>query len=108
MILVAAIVAAVLWIPSPWSWIVVAAAGVVEIGETMFWYWYTNRRRATVGAETLLGRSAEVVLPCYPDGQVRLDGELWQARCDEGAARGGRVVVTGRDGLVLLVRPSDD
>jgi membrane-bound serine protease (ClpP class) len=45
------------------------------------------------------------VAECRPAGQVRLDGEIWEARCDEGADRGDTVVVTGRDGLTLVVTP---
>jgi membrane protein implicated in regulation of membrane protease activity len=37
---------------------------------------------------------------------VRLDGELWEARCDQGAARGDSVVVERLDGLTLVVSPS--
>jgi membrane protein implicated in regulation of membrane protease activity len=44
-----------------------------------------------------------VTEPCRPDGQVRLNGELWEARCAEGADRGETVRVTGREGLKLVV-----
>ena len=106
MLLILAIVAAFLWLPSPLDWIVVGLAAVVEIGETAFWFWYSNQRRARVGAETLVGRSAVVVLPCFPDGQVKLDGELWGARCDAGAGTDSEVVVRGLEGLTLVVEPA--
>jgi membrane-bound serine protease (ClpP class) len=38
-------------------------------------------------------------------GLVFVDGELWQAHSDEPLAPGESVVVVGRDGLVLEVRP---
>lgn len=81
----------------------VGIAAVVEVGETAFWLWYSRRRRATVGVETLIGRRAVVVLPCFPDGQVRLDGELWQARCEAGAGTGTEVVVRSLRELTLEV-----
>ena len=56
-----------------------------------------------VGAETLIGAVAEVVSTCRPDGQVRVQGELWRARCEEGADRGETVRVVDRDGLTLRV-----
>lgn len=92
-----------LWLPSPIGWIVVGIAAVVEVGETAFWLWYSKRRRATVGVETLVGRTAVVVLPCYPDGQVKLDGELWRAWCEAGAGTGTKVVVRGLHELTLEV-----
>jgi membrane-bound serine protease (ClpP class) len=87
---------------------VVGIAAVIEVGETAFWLWYSKRRRAKVGAETMVGRTAVVVLPCYPGGQVKLDGELWQARCEAGAGTGTNVIVRGLDGLTLLVEVAPD
>jgi membrane-bound serine protease (ClpP class) len=57
----------------------------------------------TVGVETLVGASAEVVTPLTPVGQVRIQGELWRARCETQAVAGERVRVRGIDGLTLLV-----
>lgn len=105
MLLVLAIVAAILWLPSPLGWILVGIAAVLEIAETAFWLRYTKRRKVLVGAETLVGRSAIVVSPCFPDGQVKLDGELWQARCSAGVGSGEVVVVERLDGLTLEVKP---
>jgi membrane protein implicated in regulation of membrane protease activity len=36
---------------------------------------------------------------------VRVNGELWAARCSEGASRGDTVRVEGVDGLTLVVAP---
>jgi membrane-bound serine protease (ClpP class) len=88
---------------SPWGVVLIAAAGVVDIGESLFWIWLSKRRRAAMGVEALVGRTAEVTRACRPLGFVRLGGELWQARCEEGADRGDTVRVLGLDGLVLVV-----
>jgi membrane-bound serine protease (ClpP class) len=105
-LLIAAVVAAYFYVPSPWGFLLVAGAAVVEVAETVFWIRLSRRRRAQVGAETLIGSEGVVTRSCRPDGQVRLAGELWQATCAEGADRGKRVRVVGRDGLVLVVRPA--
>ena len=106
MLFVLAVVAALLWIDAPWGWVLVGVAAVIEIGQMMFWFWWGGKRkRAKVGVEAFIGRDAVVVLPCRPEGQVRLDGELWQARCEGGADAGTRVVVTGIEGLTLTVEP---
>jgi membrane protein implicated in regulation of membrane protease activity len=94
---------AVFVLEEPWNWIAVAVGIVLEIGETLFFFWWSKRRKATVGAETLVGRRAIVSVDCRPLGQVRVAGEIWQARCEEGAAVGERVVVSEVNGLVLLV-----
>jgi membrane protein implicated in regulation of membrane protease activity len=40
-----------------------------------------------------------------PDGQVRIDGEIWRARCERGCDAGATVVVRAVDGLTLEVEP---
>jgi membrane-bound serine protease (ClpP class) len=75
--------------------------------ELFGWNRTTKRHKKAVGAQTLIGRGAVVSVPCKPVGQVRLDGEIWEARCEAGAGTGERVRVTGRNGLTLLVEPVD-
>jgi membrane protein implicated in regulation of membrane protease activity len=105
MLLLLAILAAIFWLPSPWGYVAVAGAAVYEVAEFAFLVWYSRRRRATTGAEALPGSVGIVVTPCRPLGQIRLAGELWGARCEEGADAGENVVVEalGPD-LTLLVR----
>jgi membrane-bound serine protease (ClpP class) len=102
-LLIAAVLAAFLVVPSPWGIVLVIAAALVEVAETAFWVRLSRRRRIQVGAETLVGSDAVVTKPCRPLGQVRLRGELWQARCERGADAGERVRVVGRRDLVLVV-----
>ena len=105
MLLLLALVAAIFWLPSPWSYVAVIAAAVWEVAEITLFVWYSRRRRATTGAEALPGSTAVVVEACRPLGQVRLAGELWRARCEEGAEVGETVVVEALEpDLTLLVR----
>jgi membrane protein implicated in regulation of membrane protease activity len=46
-----------------------------------------------------------VITDCRPLGQVRVDGEIWAARCVSGADVGTAVRVEGLEGLTLLVVP---
>ncbi len=105
MLLVGAILLAIFVLPSPWGIAVVAAAAVFEVVETLFFMRLSRRRRIRVGAETLVGASAEAVAACRPLGRVRVAGEVWQARCERGADVGDRVRVVAREDLVLLVEP---
>jgi membrane-bound serine protease (ClpP class) len=105
LLFVVAVALALFVLPRPWGLVAVIVAAIVELGETWFWVRFSQRRRIQAGAETLIGARAEVVSPCRPTGQVRLVGELWQARCEAGAAPGETVRVTGREGLTLLVEP---
>ena len=103
MALIAAIFLAVFVLPTWWGVAAVGAGLVVEVGEAAFWVWVSQRRRAQVGAEALVGAIADVVSPCRPDGAVRLQSELWRARCEAGADAGERVHVVAVDGLTLVV-----
>lgn len=103
---IVALILALTVIPSPWGWVTVIVAGVIDIVETAFFVWWSKRRRATVGAETLVGRKAVVVRALTPRGQVKLDGEVWEARAEDDVLPGDEVVVRAVDGLVLDVEPS--
>jgi membrane protein implicated in regulation of membrane protease activity len=102
-LLVGAVLLAVYVLPDGWDVPVIAVAAVIEVAETLFWIWLSRRGRVKVGPETLLGMTAEVVTPCRPMGQVRLQGELWRARCEEGADTGELVLVRALEGLTLVV-----
>ena len=106
MLVILAILAAIFLLPSPWGLIAVVCALVVDLAEVGFGLWYAKRRRPQTGAEALVGSVARVVVRCDPLGQVRVHGELWQARSDPPADVDDDVQVEaiGPD-LVLTVRP---
>jgi membrane-bound serine protease (ClpP class) len=103
MLLLGAILLAVFVLPDQWRVPVVLVAAVIEVAETLFWLWYSKRRRVQMGPETLVGSVGRVVTPCVPLGQIRIQGELWRARCAGGAAAGEEVRVVALDGLTLEV-----
>jgi len=90
-------------LPSPWNVVAFLVLIPLWVLELLGWNRTVKHRRQVVGAQTLIGRDSVVVTPCEPDGQVRLDGEIWEAHCDAGAAPGDRVRVVDRDGLTLIV-----
>jgi membrane protein implicated in regulation of membrane protease activity len=91
---------------SPWNLIAFLVIVPLWVLELFGWNRTVKNRRKAVGVETLIGKEAVVSTDCNPSGQVRLDGEIWEARCDAGAAVGDKVRVIGRDGLVLVVSPA--
>ena len=98
-------VALLLILSSPWNLIAFLVLLPLWVLELFGWNRTTKRHRQAVGAQTLIGREAVVSEPCRPVGQVRLDGEIWEARCEAGASTGDRVRVTGRERLTLIVEP---
>jgi membrane protein implicated in regulation of membrane protease activity len=95
-----------LFLPSPWNWLAFLVGLVLFCGEVLAWNRTVRHRRPKVDVENLIGRAGTVVRPCRPDGQIRLEGEIWEATCEEGADVGDSVVVTARSGLTLVVHPA--
>ena len=106
MVLTLSILLAIFVLEEPWTWVAVALGATFELAETGSLIWWSKRRRVAVGTETLVGRRAVVSVDCRPQGQVRVAGEIWQARCDAGADVGEAVVVREVRGLTLVVEPA--
>ena len=98
-----ALALAIFVLPSPWGIVAVAAGGVVEVAEATFLWRLSHRRPPAVGVEALVGAEGIAATSCRPLGQVRVRGELWQARCAEGVGAGEAVRVAAVQGLVLVV-----
>jgi membrane-bound serine protease (ClpP class) len=105
MALTAAIILA-FFAPWPWNLVAILVGLGIETVELTWGLRLARRWRPQTGAEAMIGQVAEVVAPCHPTGQVRVQGELWEARCDEGADVGETVRIERLDGLTLVVVPT--
>ena len=92
-------------LPGPWDIVSFVVVTLLWFVELYGWSRTVRKNRRVVGAETLIGQTAVVTEPCRPVGQVRLAGEIWEARCQAGAGEGDQVRVIGRDKLTLVVEP---
>lgn len=106
MLLVIALALAIFVLPQPWGLVAVVVAGVIDIGETALFMWWSKRRRASVGVETLAGKVGVAMSDLWPEGQVKIDGEIWNGRCAGGCNSGTTVVVRSVEGLMLIVDPA--
>jgi membrane-bound serine protease (ClpP class) len=105
-VLIVVAIVLLLVLSSPWNLIAFIVLVPLWILELAGWNRTVKSKRKVVGVQTLVGRDAVVTQPCLPDGQVRLDGETWQAHCEAGAGPGDRVRVSAVDGLTLVVEPA--
>ena len=94
MLLLGAILLAIFVLPSPWGLVAIVAGGLTDIFESVVLLKWSRRRRVVTGVETLLGKTAVVSTPT----QVRVAGEIWEARSDETLVVGEEMLVTGVDG----------
>ena len=90
----------------PWNALIVLAGLSVEVVEVTWGLRLARKWRPKVGPETIIGMRAEVVTPCRPTGQVRVNGELWEATCATGLDVGDSAIVKQMDGLTLTVEPA--
>src|SRR5438045_9277735 len=70
----------------PWPWNLASFLLLIPLWllELAAWSRTVKHRRRVVGAQTLIHRDAVVITACAPAGQVRVNGEIWEARCDAG------------------------
>jgi membrane-bound serine protease (ClpP class) len=101
MLLLGGILLAVFVVPWPWGILTVLGGGLLDIGESLVLLRWSKRRRSPVGAEALVGQRAVV----SSSTQVRVAGELWEARSDSALAVGDEVEVVRVEGLTLEVSP---
>lgn len=106
MIFTIALLLAIFVLPHPWGLVVVVVGGAIDIAETGLFLWWSQRRKASVGVESLVGKIGVAASDLWPDGQVKIAGELWNARCAGGCDAGSQVVVRKIDGLTLVVDPA--
>jgi membrane-bound serine protease (ClpP class) len=96
-----------IFLPTPWNLIGALASGVLFAFEVLFWQRRVRGEKVRTGAENLVGALGEVTEPLTPLGQIRVLGELWQARAPTELPRGTPVRVVKVDGLTLDVEPAE-
>ncbi len=79
----------------------VMAAGTIALVRMVV---EAQRRKATTGAEGMVGQKGVVEAALAPEGWVRVQGERWRARAEEPLPPGSPVTVIAVDGLSLKVR----
>jgi membrane-bound serine protease (ClpP class) len=89
----------------PWGLVALIGGLLLEILEYLGWKRFLRRYRLRSGPETPVGAIATVVEDCAPAGQVRVHGEIWNARSTEPVVAGDTVRITALEGLTLDVEP---
>ncbi|MGM0366769.1 MAG: NfeD family protein [Actinomycetota bacterium] len=65
-----------------------------------------HRKKPSLGSSSLIGREAVTVSVLNPEGQVKIDGEIWRAVSadDKKIRKNKRVAIQKTDGLTLYVK----
>ena len=105
MVLILTLVLALVFLPWPWSGAAIVISVAWEVSGAVLSIRYSRRGRARIGVETLLGTTASVITPLMPDGQVKVNGEIWQALSERDASVGETVLIRAVNRLTLEVEP---
>lgn len=97
-----------IFLPSPWN--VIGGVTIVSLGffEVGYLQRRVRRKKVQTGVENLVGSTGEVAERLTPSGQIRVLGELWQARSSSELPPGSRVRVVAVHGLTLEVEAAED
>ena len=76
MLFLIALVLAIFVLPSPWGLVAMVGAIAIDLTEVGVGLWWNRRRKSVVGVELLVGRTAIAVDQLFPDGRVKVDGDL--------------------------------
>jgi membrane protein implicated in regulation of membrane protease activity len=106
MLFLVALLLAIFVFPWPWGFVIVITAAAIDVAEIGIGLWWSKRRKPAVGGDALVGATGVAVGELGPDGQVKVNGEIWSARCGGGCDAGTSVVVRAIDGLTLEVEPA--
>ncbi len=64
-----------------------------------------RRRKATMGADSMVGFTATAMEPLTPEGHVLVEGEIWRAISAQPAPSGAALRVIGHEQMLLQVEP---
>jgi membrane protein implicated in regulation of membrane protease activity len=106
------IVALILWvlprfgIHIPWWGLALVIAGFVIYAVTVFTMGSRIlKKKPVAGLSDMLGMEGKTTGRLDPDGFVKIEGELWEAKSERGVIEAGaEVVVVAQEGLKLVVK----
>ena len=97
-----------IFVPWPWGLAAALASVVLFVFEVVYWQRRMRHRKVRTGVEALVGATGEVTRELAPVGQIRVKGELWEARSSTPIEPGTQVRVVAVHGLTLEVTPGAD
>jgi membrane-bound serine protease (ClpP class) len=82
---------------------------------TLIFFWLVVRKSllafrspSSDSLSAVMGKVGEARTLLNPVGSVFVNGELWSARADTEIPPGTKIVVVGREGLILIVQPAQN
>jgi len=97
-----------IFLPSPWNLAGALVSLILFAIEVLYWQRRMQAHKVQTGVENLVGAGGEVTAPLAPVGQIRVHGELWEARSNRTVPAGQAVRVVAVHGLTLDVEADSE
>jgi membrane-bound serine protease (ClpP class) len=97
-----------LFLPSPWNLVGALVSLGLFVLEVVYWQRRMRAHKVRTGVENLVGAVGTVTEPLAPVGQIRVLGELWEARSTRTLPAGSSIRVVAVQGLRLDVEPESN
>ncbi|MGC8620662.1 MAG: NfeD family protein [Caldisphaera sp.] len=89
----------------------ITGVGAVGVVAGLYIRWVVGplrKKNKLAGPESLIGKRGIVVSPLNPEGEIRIEGIIWKAKCESCSANvGDQVEVIRIEGLKLIVKANN-
>jgi membrane-bound ClpP family serine protease len=81
---------------------------IEHVGIPLIWFIKNRNKRSNYGVIGMIGKVVEIKRWDKTEGQVLINGELWEAVCEVPLLKGDKAVVQGIEGLTMKLEPYED
>jgi len=74
----------------------------------LIWFIKDRKKRSNYGVTGMIGKVVDIKRWDKTEGQVLINGELWNAVCEVSLPVGGKAVILDIEGLTLKLKPYDN
>jgi len=74
----------------------------------LFWFILKGRKKSNYGVMGMIGKVVEIKRWNKTEGQVLVNGELWNAVCEISLQEGSKAVIFDIEGLTLKLKPYEN
>ncbi len=71
----------------------------------LFWFIFKGRKKSNYGVTGMIGKVVEIKRWNKTEGQVLVNGELWNAVCETPLSVQSKAVIVDIEGLTLKLKP---
>jgi len=74
----------------------------------LFWFILRGRKKSNYGVPGMIGKVVEIKRWNKSEGQILVNGVLWNAVCEMPLQEGSKAVILDIEGLILKLKPHEN